>query len=1029
MKTKTRRMYSSILALAAIFLLGARAFALTPAGTEIRNQSVATYKDANDQNQISTSNEVINIVDKVYGLEILPDKSGGTDAPFNYDGTPALTQVTAPGNVAYYHYTLQNKGNTPDTFELTTAFDAATGNIIAPDKVEVYYDANNNGLVDAGDVLLATNGGNVVSTALLAQDAIIPLIVAVHSPSNAVEGNLINVDLDAQSAGDSAETDAISNWNQTSFSLGTGILTAMKGADVSSAIPGQTLTYTVEGSNTGSADIYGLVYGSGGPPSETISLASDGTATDREGILIVDELDSTKLLVGVDAGGGKFDYSGISGATVLGPSKARILYWDEDDNRWHIAPANASWTSSPKIALFIPDADSVESNAAGDGDAGSVLTPGQGYKFSFKIAVITPYPVAEAKLIENQVKATYAKNAAEEEVETESNKSLVRIEEDPLQSTAGAAIGPWNVPMADDLSDYDITHPQVDAKGLSVKGTSEPDKTTAGIRDAGEVISFPVTILNPNEALPNGAKLGAGGPATAADVYNISYVNPDTSKFSVVLYKGDGTTPLADSNGDGKPDTGSLNPEEEATIIVKVYIKADAEDVNANEFIVTATSSNNPSISDDTYLIIESVRPAGVDIATSGELAKNDNDTQPDASAEDDDDVTTVAGVLPGAIVSFPVHVANLRPIDQTVGLTADETTTAADTYKLSYEKLTGAEGFTVVLLKDGDKDGEVDPDELQPVSDTGWLPAVANLGAITNDEIFFMNVRVSVPKGTPEDDYFVKVTATSTNNPGVSDSMHILVRVLNAPSIEVTPDNTATVVAGGTYIFSHVVTNTGNVGDTVTLSHSALPNGYNAVWVDCDSGAVVGVNNPSTVTTAASIPAGETANVCLRVFVPANAASGSVLPITVTGQMDNFTGDDTEDTALDIITVIDGALQLTKSNDPTSAVAPGKTIKYTTVYKNLSPGELTNSVIADAIPAHTILAGTAADISATLPDGTAINANANAASFEWSSDKGANWTAFTSAPTFSAVTNIRVNIGSVPAGEGGELVFTVEVK
>ncbi|NLZ60130.1 MAG: hypothetical protein GX901_05640 [Lentisphaerae bacterium] len=926
--------------------------------------------------------------------------------------------------MAYYHYILHNTGNTPDTFALTTAFEVAAGNIIAPDKVEVYYDANNNGLVDAGDVLLATDGGNEVSTALLAQDAIIPLIVAVHSPSNAVEGNLINVDLDAQSAGDPAETDEYSNWNQTSFSLGTGILTAMKGADVSSAIPGQTLTYTVEGSNTGSAPIYGIKYPTTGTD-EHISFDPSGGDTERNGLLIVDALDSEKLEVGAK-------YAGIENVVISGPSRAQFLYWNEASNTYHLYPANAAWTSTPKVALFIPDDSSLVTNSAGTTDpAGVVLTPGQGYKFSFTIEVVTPYPVGADKLIGNKVEATYAKNAAGDEVETESNYSLVRIEEDPLHSTAGAAIGPWNVPMADDQTDYAITHPQVDAKGLSVEGTSEPDKTTAGIRDAGEVISFPVTILNPNEALPSGDKLGAGGPATAADVYNISYVNPDPSQFSVVLYKGDGTTPLADSNGDGKPDTGSLNPEQTATIIVKVYIKADAEDVNANEFTVTATSSNNPGISDDTFLIIASVRPAGVDIATSGELAGDDNATAADASEEDDDDATTSAGVLPGAIVSFPVHVANLRPIDQTVGLTADETTTAADTYKLSYEKLTGAEGFTVVLLKDGDRDGEVDPDELQPVSDTGWLPAVANLSSISDAEIFFMNVRVSVPKGTPEDDYFVKVTATSTNNPGVSDSMHILVRVLNAPSIEVTPDNTATVVAGGTYIFSHVVTNTGNVGDTVTLSHSALPNGYNAVWVDCDDGSVTGQNNPSTVTTG-FIPAGETANVCLRVFVPANAASGSVLPITVTADMDSWdvgVYPETVDTALDIITVIDGALQLTKSNDPTSAVAPGKTIKYTTVYKNLSPGELTNSVIADAIPAHTILAGTAADISATLPDGTPIKADANAASFEWSNDKGATWDNFNSAPAFREITNIRVKIGDVPAGEGGELVFTVEVK
>ena len=126
--------------IAMLFLLGAKAMALTPAKTEIRNQSVATYKDANNQPQISTSNEVINIVAEVYGLEITPN-DGGTDKPLSYTDEPALKQTTAPGNVAYFHYYLKNTGNTPDTYNLEPGFDDAGGTVLAPTKIEVYYDA------------------------------------------------------------------------------------------------------------------------------------------------------------------------------------------------------------------------------------------------------------------------------------------------------------------------------------------------------------------------------------------------------------------------------------------------------------------------------------------------------------------------------------------------------------------------------------------------------------------------------------------------------------------------------------------------------------------------------------------------------------------------------------------------------------------------------------------------------------------------------------------------------------------------
>lgn len=1029
MKTKwTRHLLSSVIAGAVSLFLGVQAYAaMTPAGTEIRNQSVATYRDINEQPQISTSNEVINIVAKVYGLEILPNKGGGTEAPFNYTNTPALTQTTAPGNVAYYHYYLTNKGNTPDTYSLTAAFEAAGGTVIAPNGVEVYYDANGNGQVDAGDILLATQaGGTLAPTPLVAQDATIPLIVAVKTPNNAQDTQQINTDINGQSVG-GGTLDAVSNWNQTLFSSSTGILTATKSADVSTAKPGQTLIYTIEGSNTGSAAVYSKVY-------TNISLDSDATPEAREGILIVDELDETKLAVGTN------DYSGIA-ATVSGPTKARIVYWNQGDNTWQLTKTNASWTDTPKIALFIPDDDSVATRSNGDSAVDPVLTPGQGYKFSFTINVLDPYAPTQPKLIENQVDVTYAKNAAGDEVTTESNKSLVTIGIDPETATPGVAIGPYGVPMADNLTNVPLpatTHPEM-TKDLTILSGANVDKTSAGACNAGQVIVFPLTILNPNETLPSAPKLGDGGPATAADVYNISYMNPDTNHFSVVLYKADGMTPLADTNADGKPDTGAIDPADMANIIVKVFIKADAELTAATTFNVIATSVNAAATAtpraDTTYLVIEAVNPAGVDIATSGELGKDDNATAPDASANDDDDHTPAAAAAkPGDTITFPIDIGNMRPALAALG--GDTATSVADTYQLSYEKVGGASTFSVTLLKD-DGNGIIDANELVPISDTGWLPAIADVDAIAVNEIFNLNVRVQVPAGTPAGTYYIDVKATSTNNPAKSDTMRLKIVVVDAPSIEVTPDNMATVVAGGSYIFSHVVTNTGNSADTVTLIHSDLPNGYSAVWVDCATGAIANTGgsglpgDPSRIKTG-NIVAGANVSVCLKVFVPANAPAGSVVPITVTADMDNFdvaTYPASVDTALDIITVIDGSLQLTKSNAPTTPVAPGGSITYTTTYKNLSPGELTDAVIADAIPANTALTGTAADITATTPDGSTINAGSSDA-FEYSLNGGTSWIKFTATPpVFADVTNVRVIIGAVPAGEGGEFVFKVVVK
>ena len=464
------------------------------------------------------------------------------------------------------------------------------------------------------------------------------------------------------------------------------------------------------------------------------------------------------------------------------------------------------------------------------------------------------------------------------------------------------------------------------------------------------------------------------------------------------------------------------------------------------DFTITATSVNavTPAKIDTTTLRINQVRTASVDIATgteTGQLGNHDDATAANASEPDDDDYTTSTGVNPGVVVFFPVHVANMRPG------TTDTTTSVADTYKLSYVKqnVSGkdASPFIVQLLNDRDKNGNIDPDELVPISDTGWLAPIRDTSSKlkvyeSNDRIFHMYVRVQVPEGTPAGDYFIDVTATSTNNPDVFNTMRLLVKVKEAPGIQVLPDNTATVVAGGSYIFSHMVVNTGNQAGTVTLVHSSLPNGYSAVWVSCADGSVIGVGNPSTHTTA-SIPAAapgveNSTPVCLKVFVPANAPAGSVVPITVTGTL-NVAGAPS-DTALDIITVIDGALQLQKINDPPTAVAPAGTIKYTTNYKNLSPATLTQAVIADAIPANTKLVVTDGTIKAKLPNGTEVATGTHDTYFQYSTNNGITWTVWpadettlsgysTTDHTASGITNIRFDIGNTssttaPGGEVG---------
>ncbi|MCU0791443.1 MAG: hypothetical protein MUE42_01010 [Opitutaceae bacterium] len=261
---------------------------------------------------------------------------------------------------------------------------------------------------------------------------------------------------------------------------------------------------------------------------------------------------------------------------------------------------------------------------------------------------------------------------------------------------------------------------------------------------------------------------------------------------------------------------------------------------------------------------------------------------------------------------------------------------------------------------------------------------------------------------------------------------MRLLVRVVAAPSISVIPDNTATVVRGGSVTFKHVVVNTGNTTGTVQLSTAfpagLFPTGYTAVFVS-DTGAILGTDGVTYVTP--SLAPNQSQEFYVRIFVPANASVGATVPLTITGSgtAGGATLGAATDDAVDIITVIDGSLDLQKTNSPTGAVLPGGTIGYTTVFKNLGGASITDVVVFDAIPANsTFVAGSLA--ASGLPAGVTTT-------LEYSTNSGVSWVAVE--PAAASVTNVRVKLvrtaalgvplnGLLP-GESGSFTFQVTVK
>lgn len=236
-----QRIYPILLAMAV--LLGLALAQQTPAGTNISNQASASYIDSAGQPRTTTSNQVITVVQQVYSFSITPD---GTTT------TPGQTRTALAGAPVYFSYTVSNTGNGTDTINLTLAQD--TGDNFDLTGTNIYLDANCNGTLDSGETSPITS---VTLSRQGTPGASACVIVAGTIPATATNGQFGNINLQGTSAGSPSTTDN-NNWARATATTA-AILTATKSATPSGAVtPGNTITYTISGSNTGGSPASGV---------------------------------------------------------------------------------------------------------------------------------------------------------------------------------------------------------------------------------------------------------------------------------------------------------------------------------------------------------------------------------------------------------------------------------------------------------------------------------------------------------------------------------------------------------------------------------------------------------------------------------------------------------------------------------------------------------------------------------------------------------------------------------------------------
>lgn len=500
-----------------------------------------------------------------------------------------------------------------------------------------------------------------------------------------------------------------------------------------------------------------------------------------------------------------------------------------------------------------------------------------------------------------------------------------------------------------------------DGSGTIVSGTSNTVPFTVN-KVAGVTLAAPAAIASANPGATISFANVVTNTGNSTDTFNIALAagaNAFPAGTTFLLYKSDAVTPLIDTNGDGIVDTGPVAAGASYTVILKATLPSNAGGSGPFVENKTATSTVDPTKSAAGADTLTAVTTAAVDVTNNAPLGGS-GVLGTGAGPEAGPVVTNSAN--PGATTAFALYVNNKGPI--------------ADSYALS-STLATPSGWTVSFKADGGAGN---------CSTTGAiLASTATINAGANALVCaVVSVPAAYAAGTVDFNFRAQSAVT-----GAQDTINDAVTVNALRSLSIATSNSGQVYPGGSVVYSHTITNTGNVVEgngtvsTIALASANSQSGWTTVqYYDANGNGTLDATDPAIpaaglqAVLAAGLAPGQSITVFDKVMAPSGAASGVVDTTTLTLTTTNGSYTSAVPAVVgttDTTTVVAGNLTLVKtqgldaacsgtpaagySSAPISAGAvPGACIDYQITVQNVGSTNATGVTVSDATPAFTLM-------------------------------------------------------------------------